>query len=167
MVLGRRGIVRLITGLPLKRPRAKADRDADREGGAQMQRKDAKAGNHVPRLLRRGEAIIASTGLAMAAIMLLAMACAGAWTVFHERQVERARVQEDLESWGQLLARSLEQQLGKRNLYSARTLAVNAAVEHGLAQCRVVLPDGQVIADAQAKITVVDRKSTRLNSSKI
>ncbi len=115
-----------------------------------MERQDNPALKNMPRLLMRGESIIASTGLAMAAILLLAMACAGAWTVYTEREKERAHVQQDLESWGQLLARSIEQQLGNQTLSSVRTLMMNAATEHGLAECRVVLPDGQVVADSKS-----------------
>ena len=116
-----------------------------------MKRADNQAAKGVPRFLMRGESIIASTGLAMAAILLLAIACAGGWTVFAERRTERTRVQDDLRSWGQLLARSVEQQLSNDTLSSVRTLVMDAAREHDLSECRVVLPDGQVMADAQPK----------------
>jgi signal transduction histidine kinase len=103
------------------------------------------------RWLVRGESIVASTGLALAAIVLLAMASAGAWTVYAERRAAQDRAAQDLQSWGLLLARSLEQQLGAGGLSGARTLVINAAAEHDLSGCRVLLPDGRTLVDAQPK----------------
>lgn len=120
-----------------------------------MSRTETTGEKKVSRLLMRGESMVASTGLAMAAIVLLAVAGAGAWTVYAQRQSDRAHVARSLESWGQLLARGVEQHLAADELSAARALVVNEAAEHGLSSCRLTLLDGVVLSDAQPKMSAV------------
>src|SRR5690348_11792664 len=64
------------------------------------------------RLLERGESVIASTGLAVAAILMLSLAAAGGWTVYLQRSEARVSAQNNLDLCGRLLAQTLEPLLG-------------------------------------------------------
>src|SRR5215813_794973 len=94
----------------------------------------AESNNGRSRLLMRGESVVASTGLAMAAIVLVAIACAGAWTVFSQRTADRSRVRQDLQDLSQLLGRSIEPLLSEGSLSAARSIIVGTATEHGMTE---------------------------------
>jgi PAS domain S-box-containing protein len=107
------------------------------------------------RLIMRGESAIASVGLSLAALVLLAMAASSAWMLRTQRQgVELARANE-IKGIGGLLSQSAEIMLASNDLSALRRLIGDASREHHLDKCRVVLPDAQVVADANtANITV-------------
>lgn len=100
------------------------------------------------KLLMRGESAIASAGLALAATMMMAIAGAGAWTVFSLRHAARAHLRADVESWARFLAGSAESKLsdptGKMDV---RADLARIAEEHELARCRIVLANGATLAD--------------------
>jgi signal transduction histidine kinase len=112
------------------------------------------------KLLLRGESMIASAGLAMAGILLMICGGAGAWTIYTQRQAATAELTRDVESWAGTLAASAEPILEAtedpaRQASKLRTLVVNFAAEHRLKACRIVTPDGHVLADnAPGKVTV-------------
>lgn len=111
-----------------------------------------------PRLLLRGESVIASTGLALAAIFLLAIAAAGGWTVYTARYAARVETQAALEGSGRLLADSVQPLLSDEKWQrGVRSLMVSAVGAHGLSRCRIVLPDGRIIADAYPPKVMVHR----------
>ncbi|MCC6661157.1 MAG: PAS domain-containing protein [Phycisphaerales bacterium] len=106
------------------------------------------------RLLGSGESLVASTGLAVAAILLLAMAGAGWWALTTQRETVREARSELAAAWGSLLADQAGRLIDQGELSTLRSAIGQAAAERGLAGCSVVLADGQVIADADpAKIT--------------
>lgn len=99
-------------------------------------------------MLVRGESVIASTGLALAAIFTLAIAGAAGWTVYAEREAARRNLERDLGACARILAASAEPHLASATgAVDLRTLLVRAAAEHRLTQCRVVLANGTVIAE--------------------
>ena len=100
------------------------------------------------RFLVHGESIIASVGIALAAILLGLMACLAWWTVRTERHVsENARI-EQLKDVGYLLSQSTEVMLAQNELSAVRRLVSEAGSKYDLTHCRIVLTDGTVIASS-------------------
>ena len=100
------------------------------------------------RLLLHGEAVIASAGIALAAILLALMAALAWWTVRSERHVsENARV-EQVNTVGYLLSQGAEVMLERGELSAVRRLVSEAGAKYELGQCRIVLSDGTVIASS-------------------
>jgi signal transduction histidine kinase len=105
-------------------------------------------------MLVRGESVIASTGLALAAILLLSLAAAGGWTVYIQRNDARADTHARLDFCGKLFTQALEPLLASRQDSQAVQLLVSAARENRLSRCRIVLGDGTSFVDAQEKLSV-------------
>lgn len=105
-------------------------------------------------MLERGESVIASTGLAVAAILMLSLAAAGGWSVYLQRSAARTEAQSRVESCGKLLSQSLEPLLSAHEDSTARSLLSSAAVDNGLQHCRIVLADESVFVDVAPKISV-------------
>ncbi|MEX2671003.1 MAG: ATP-binding protein [Phycisphaeraceae bacterium] len=107
------------------------------------------------RLLLRGESMVAWVGMALAVIILCAMAASAWWAVRTQRAHIQSTTVQHVEAVGGVLAASSELMLARDELSSLRQLLADAAQKHDLDQARVVLPDEQVIADAEAsRITV-------------
>jgi signal transduction histidine kinase len=118
--------------------------------------------NHKPalpsKLLVRGESMIASAGLAMAAILLMICAGAGAWAVYTQRAAARSTLLREVDGWASTLAARAEPLLEhpdeKGQASRLQSLCATFAAEHKLSECRLLTPDGRVLADSSAKVTV-------------
>src|SRR3954463_3521315 len=106
------------------------------------------------RMLSRGESVIASTGLALAAILMLSIAAAGGWTLYLQRENARNDVQQRLDLCGKLFTQSLEPLLAAKQDSQAVQLLVTSARENNLSRCRIILADGSALVDAQEKLAV-------------
>jgi signal transduction histidine kinase len=95
--------------------------------------------------------------MAAAALLLCAMAALAWWTTRAQQQQAADARAEHVRAIGALLAQSLETILGADELTAARRLVADAAINHGLTECRVVLPDGGVIADSDPTQITVQR----------
>jgi signal transduction histidine kinase len=102
------------------------------------------------RLFLRGESAVASIGIAAAAILLGAMAMLAWWNAEAERRALIEARREQVRSIGALLSQSAESLLAANELSAIRRMISDASVTEELPQCRLVLGDGQVIADADA-----------------
>ncbi len=113
------------------------------------------------RFLLRGESVVASTGLLLAAILLTCMVAMGYWMARVQRtNLQSVRVSE-IESLGELLTQASERLLVLDELTSVRRLLVDAGRTYKLQRCRIVLADGSVLADADpSKITLIDAPPT-------
>ena len=99
------------------------------------------------RFLQRGESMVASTGLVVAAILLAAMGTS-AWWAAQTNQHAKVRGQEaEILAAGDLLASTTESLLESGELTAARRIIADAARRYGFESCRVLLPDGRVVAD--------------------
>ena len=107
------------------------------------------------RLLLRGESVVASTGLIMAAMLLFVMGATAYWTLRVQRaEIQSARTNE-IKSLGTLLAETATLMLSLDELSSVRRLLVDTGRNYALTECRIVLPDSQIVADADpSKITL-------------
>ena len=103
------------------------------------------------RLLVRGESSVAFVGLALAAILIAAFAGGVWWLLRQERFDSQAKATQQVQSAGDLMAGSIETLLGAGEVSTVRRLVSDAARRHGFTRCRVVLPDGQILADADAR----------------
>ena len=113
------------------------------------------------RFLLRGESVIASTGLLLAAILLTCMVAMGYWMARVQRtSLQSVRVRE-IESLGDLLTQVTERLLVLDELTTVRRLLIDVGRTCELQRCRIVLADGSVLADADpANITVTDAPLT-------
>lgn len=118
------------------------------------QRTVEKPKRQVPWLLR-GESVVASSGLMLAAILLGAVAGVAWWAQRSENQAIRTAEVGQARAVGEILSRGVEGMLTGGELTGARRLVADIGLRHGLAVCRVVMPDGGVLADVDpSKITV-------------
>ena len=104
--------------------------------------------------LVRGESIVASTGLALAVILLGAMATFAWWTLRAQSDVVAKAQHDQTRTVGALLAQSAETLLAAEELSAVRRLISDTARFNHVRECRIVLGNGEVIADATtSKIT--------------
>lgn len=109
------------------------------------------------RLLQRGESAVAYVGLALAAILALSVAAGVCWTLRNERAAVRDRRLTEIQTVATLLAQSAESLMAADDPSAVRRLVIDAARRHELTQCRVLLPDGQILADTAPKRVTLDR----------
>lgn len=102
------------------------------------------------RIFLRGESVIASIGIAAAAILLGAMTVVAWWNARAQHQSLVEARSEHVRSIGQILAHSAEALLAGDELSSLRRVISDTALNEQLAHCRLVLADGSIIADADA-----------------
>ena len=99
--------------------------------------------------LVRGESAVASVGIAGAAILLAALAACGWWTLQQVRLAQVEARQQQAQVVGSLLSQSAEPLLDSGDLTAVRRLIIDAGRNYGLSRCRIVLSEGQIIADAK------------------
>jgi len=101
------------------------------------------------RRVLRDDLHLTSIGFGFTAILLTAMAAAAWWagrtqdSSLHQAHAERVR------TTGETLARTAEILLADGRLGRVRRLVVETAREANLSRCRLLLPTGEVVADAQ------------------
>ncbi|CAN5370849.1 phosphate regulon sensor histidine kinase PhoR [soil metagenome] len=110
----------------------------------------ASSSTRAPRLFLRGESAVASIGIAAAAILLGAMAVLAWWNARAQRQTLFDARSEHVRAIGTLISQSAEAMLAADELSAIRRIISDAAVNEELAQCRLTLGDGQIVADADA-----------------
>jgi signal transduction histidine kinase len=111
--------------------------------------------------LLRGDSLFALIIFAVVALFLFNLV-ASIWNnvVFQKDIKERAGVQQ-LKALGDMLAKTSEALITANELSLLRRSVAEAGMEHGLRSCRVVLPDGGVLADADpAGISVIELPSS-------
>ncbi len=107
--------------------------------------------------LMRGESLVASWGLALAAILLLAMGGAGMWTLGVQRDSHRALCEHSLRAAVASVAPDLRRLLEAGDLSAARTLVIETAHDRELATSRILTGDGRILADARpSRIEVIE-----------
>lgn len=105
----------------------------------------------------RGESVIASTGIALAAILLAAMGANAWWTVHVQSQAAESTRLGHLRAVGTLLAQSAEGMLTQDRVADARRLVAEALGAHQLNNCTLTLSNGEVIAASDPSLITVYR----------
>jgi signal transduction histidine kinase len=111
--------------------------------------------------LVRGDSLFAMMIFTVVALFLFNLG-ASLWNncLFARDVKEKAGVQH-VKAVGDILAKAVEALLGANELSALRSTIAEAGVEHNLQFCRVVLPDGGVLADADpGGITVITLPSS-------
>lgn len=103
----------------------------------------------------RGELRFAAIGFAAVALLLGSTGSSAWWAVRTQATSLRQARSDEIRAVGGVLARSAEVMLATNELSSVRRIIAEAARNGELVMCRIVLPDGQVLAHASpTKITV-------------
>lgn len=100
--------------------------------------------------LLRGESIIASSGLTLAAIVLFAMGGSALWSAHSQHQSNLENREREVETVGALLSQLTGTLLAADRVAQTRLLVADAVNRYELDGCRLVLPEGQVVAAANA-----------------
>lgn len=96
-----------------------------------------------------GESLIASAGLAAAAILLGAMGGSAWWSLHTQRESVREAREAQVRTVGELLARNAESLLAAGDTARVRRMLENAGRDYGLDELSVKLPDGSAVADSR------------------
>jgi two-component system sensor histidine kinase VicK len=94
----------------------------------------------------RGESAIASSGLLLAVIVLCAMGGSAWWSTRSQQHAMDDAHRVNVDAVGALLVETVETRLTHDEVSAVRHLVASTGRSHGFETCRVVLPDGQVIA---------------------
>jgi signal transduction histidine kinase len=98
--------------------------------------------------LTRGESVVASIGIALAAILLAVTVGSAGWTLYTHRNAMEAARRQQIGAVGMTLAQAAEGLLAAGELTALRRLVADAAIGNDLTICRIVLGDGRIAADA-------------------
>ena len=99
-------------------------------------------------------------GLAITAIVVASIGGAAWWGLRAERRSLRSCRAAEVRAVSRLLLQSAEPMLAANELPALQRLVTSVSQKHHLARCRIVLPDGQVLADADpVRISVRDLPS--------
>jgi hypothetical protein len=115
----------------------------------------------VRRDMLRGDSLFAVIIFAVVALFLFNLV-ASVWRnmVFQQDIQEKASVRET-KAVGDMLAKAAESLMEVNELSKLRRTVAETALEHGLRTCRILLPSGAILADANpASITLIDLPPT-------
>lgn len=113
-----------------------------------------KSGHRYP-LMMRGEAFVASFGIAVAVILIGVLAGTSWWTVRSQRASLTGFRLQEVRVVARLVSQSTEALMLSDGLSPLRRMVMEASQAYRLERCRIVLPDGQVVADLDPRrITV-------------
>ena len=111
----------------------------------------------VRRDMLRGDSLFAVIIFAVVALFLFNLV-ASVWRniVFQQDIEEKASVRQT-KAVGGVLAKAVESLMDANQLSTLRRTVAETALEHGLRTCRILLPNGAILADANpASITLID-----------
>jgi signal transduction histidine kinase len=122
-----------------------------------MAKLDVKTFRAARRLLVRGESLVASTGLAVAAILVVLFVCAATWVLYAHRQAARETTQAQAQGWAELMARTAEPLIEEGRYSELRSVVVAFAVEKQLEYCRIIGGGGEALAASLAELEASGR----------
>jgi PAS domain S-box-containing protein len=105
--------------------------------------------------------MIASLGVAAALIIMLAMAVTAWWGLRAQHDAAEAARRDQVRAITAFLAQTAESMLAADELSALRRLVIEAKRNADLVECRIVLPDGRIIADgdpSRITLTTLPRK---------
>lgn len=100
------------------------------------------------RFLASGESVVASLGLSATVILLVTVAASWWWNANSHRSTVLEARRRQLTVVSNIAAHSLETMLAEGELTPARRVVFDLAHQADLSACRVILPNGKVIADS-------------------
>jgi len=102
-------------------------------------------------LLARGESAAAPIGITLGLVLVCALAGSSWWLIETCSSVNRQASLREMEATGVVLSHSAEALLSAGELSLLRRAIVEISRDRKLSRCRVVLPNGQVVADADPR----------------
>ena len=100
---------------------------------------------------------LAAIALAVAGVLVASLGAATWWAIKVQSSTAEAARTDEVRALGNALALTAEVMMADGELSAVRRIVAAAARDNGLEHCRIVLPDGRVIADSSpAQITVRD-----------
>ena len=124
-------------------PDATAIQPAGDEGGTPCAPAQRRTG------LLQWESVIAGMALSALVILVVTLGVAGWWAATSHRQAAENARHEQVRVVSDLLAQHAEPMLAVGEVTAVRRALVEARAQNGLSRCRIVLPDGRVIADSE------------------
>jgi signal transduction histidine kinase len=111
--------------------------------------------------MQRGESTIATSGLLLSAIILVGMSAAGWWSSDAQRRASASARLVAVETVAGTLTEVVPSLLEHGDVSTVRRVVADVAREQGLEVCRVVLPDGGVLAaERPSRITRLELPET-------
>ncbi len=95
-----------------------------------------------------GGALFACLSTAIAAVVILTMVASMGWSIHIQQSSQQKASLDKASTISRLLAGATEALLASDETSRLRRVIAEAAMEHELDECRVLLPSGQVVADA-------------------
>jgi len=113
----------------------------------------AKPSVRVGRLMARARAMmpVASVGIVVAAVFFISLGATAWWAVRSQQRSAREGRARQVDGIAHVLSQNAEALLAKGDLSAVRRIVSETAHTYGLTQCQILLPDGQILADATAK----------------
>ena len=109
------------------------------------------------RFLLRGESVVAGAGLCAAAVLVLSLG-GSAWWSYHSQAMAATEAERDrVEAASRVLATGVQSILSAGDgaavveVSAARRMVLEASARYGLAVCRVEMPDGTLLLDADVR----------------
>lgn len=115
----------------------------------------------VGRALVRGRTAFNLLIFVLVCIFFINMAISVGYNIFFQKDLEEKAGIRNVRAVGHILARSTEALMAAGEVSALRRAVSEATLEHGLEYCRIVLPDGGILADSDPKkITVLKLPET-------
>ncbi|KPK34933.1 MAG: hypothetical protein AMJ65_17755 [Phycisphaerae bacterium SG8_4] len=105
----------------------------------------------VGRAIARGGAAFNLLIFVTVSVFLVNMALSVGYNIFFQKDLMEKACVQNVKVVGSVLARATEALLAAGELSMLRRAIMEAGVEHDLEYCRIVLPDGEILADADPK----------------
>ena len=99
--------------------------------------------------LLRSESLVASLGLAFVLLLTVTLSAAVFWTAEKQKDENSHTRSQHIEQISNVLAQSIEGMLASDDYTSVRRIVADTARTLKLTSCKVTLPDGQTLADAE------------------
>jgi signal transduction histidine kinase len=132
-----------------------------------MNRSDASKRRPRRGLLVRGESLIASAGLTLASLLLLAMGAIAYWNTHFQHQAREAARGNQVQAIGRTVADSVTALLEADQLTAVRRLVAETARGNDLTMCRLALGDGRVIAHSNPSQIALEVLPERWSDEKV
>ncbi len=123
-----------------------------RMDGSEVSQTDARVPHRRWRLLARGESLIAGAGLLMGGLLLLVMAALAVGAQSIEREMVRASREALASSIERSVALAADSVLEREGLTGLRRFVQEVARQEGIAEVRIELGDGRVLASSDVRV---------------
>jgi signal transduction histidine kinase len=130
-----------------------------------LEKETRKAKRSRSRLLTRGESSVAFIGITMPMVLVIAFAVGVWWLKTGDDSAAKQASIQQVEIAGKTLTKSAEVMMVSDDLSGLRRVVVAMEQSHQFSQCRIELPDGQVVADIDPRQITLTRLPDKWDGS--